>query len=273
MDRDAKMSRTSVEVAHTRVGDEGQPLIVLHGLFGAGSNWRTIAHGLKDCRSVYLLDARNHGRSPHTPITDYATMAADVAAFMDRHSIASADILGHSMGGKTAMHLALNQPERVSRLLVVDIVPAPSPNDYQPLIDALLALPIEQFTRRSEAAQILARSVADPGLRTFLLQNLSSTANGFEWRINLTVLRDCIPALLAFDCESSQCFAGPTAFIRGARSEYVTDEAHRSRISELFPKASIHTVLDAGHWVHAEQPALFLQAARSFLQCPDYDNR
>ena len=256
----------SVELAYTRVGETGPPLLVLHGLFGAGSNWRTIARGLEDCRSVYLLDARNHGSSPHTAMMDYAAMAADVEAFMDRHAIESADILGHSMGGKTAMQLALHRPQRVSRLLVVDIAPAPSPSNHLALIDTLLALPIEQFTRRSEVDQRLAQSEADAVLRAFLLQNISTTANGFKWRINLAVLRECMPALLAFDCEPALVFNGPTAFIRGARSEYVTDK-HSVRIAELFPAASIHTVPDAGHWVHAEQAALFLRAARSFLRC------
>jgi esterase len=260
--------KPSVDLAHTRVGETAPPLLVLHGLFGAGSNWRTIARGLEDCRSVYLLDARNHGRSPHTATTDYAAMAADVEAFMDVHAIESADILGHSMGGKTAMHLALHRPHRVSRLIVVDIAPAPSPSDHLALIDTLLALPIEQFTRRADVDQHLAQSEADAGLRAFLLQNLSTTADGFKWRINLAALRDCMPALLAFDCEPAVVFNGPTTFIRGARSPYVSDE-HHADIHALFPRSTIHTVAGAGHWVHAEQAALFVQATRSFLQCPD----
>ena len=130
------MSVSTVKLSHVLVGEAGPPLIVLHGLFGAASNWRTIARGLDDCRSVYLLDARNHGNSPHAPLMSYAAMAADVKAFMDSNAIESADIIGHSMGGKTAMHLALHSPQRVSRLLIVDIAPASSPSDHLPLIDA-----------------------------------------------------------------------------------------------------------------------------------------
>jgi len=243
-------------------------LLVLHGLFGAGSNWRTIARGLDDCRSVYLLDARNHGTSPHAATMNYRAMAADVEAFMDANEIESADILGHSMGGKTAMHLALHRPRRVSRLLIVDIAPAPSPSDHLPLIDALLALPLEQFKRRADVDQALAQSVADAGLRAFLLQNLNNTQSGFQWRINFAVLRECMPALLAFDTDQTTPFTGQTVFIRGAHSEYVADH-HAGRIGELFPAAAIHTVPDAGHWVHAEQATLFLQAARAFLQCTE----
>ncbi len=255
-----------IGLSHTRVGESGPPLLVLHGLFGSGSNWRSIARGLQDCRSVYLLDARNHGASPHTSTMNYAAMAADVEAFMDRNTMPSADIIGHSMGGKTAMHLALHHPRRVSRLLIVDIAPAPSPSDNMALIDTLLALPLTRFQRRAEVDQALAQSVTDAGLRAFLLQNLSNTASGFKWRINLAAVRECMPALLGFDANRAVPFAGPTTFIRGAHSEYVTDR-DIDKIHELFPAAAIHTVPAAGHWVHAEQAEAFLQAARAFLQC------
>jgi esterase len=255
-----------IGLSHARVGDSGPPLLVLHGLFGSGSNWRGIARGLQDCRSVYLLDARNHGASPHTPTMNYAAMAADVEAFMDRNAMPSADIIGHSMGGKTAMHLALHSPLRVSRLLIVDIAPAPSPSDHGALIETLLALPLTRFTRRTEVDQALAQCVTDAGLRAFLLQNLSNTASGFRWRINLAAVRDCMPALLGFDASRAVPFAGPTTFIRGEHSEYVTDR-DIDRIRKLFPTAGIHTVPAAGHWVHAEQAGAFVQAARAFLQC------
>lgn len=256
----------TVALSHSRVGETGPALLVLHGLFGAGSNWRSIARGLSDCRSVYLLDARNHGASPHTSQVSYRAMAADVEAFMDHHNIATADIIGHSMGGKTAMQLALHHPSRVSQLLIVDIAPAPSPSDHLPLIDALLALPVADFTRRSQVDEALAQDVADAGLRAFLLQNLSHTANGFAWRINLPVLRERMPELLSFDADQALPFSGPTTFIRGSQSNYLIDK-HTARINELFPAAQQHTVANAGHWLHAEQPKLFLQAAREYLRC------
>lgn len=261
------MSESTVELSHARIGESGPALFVLHGLFGSGTNWRSIARGLADCRSVYLLDARNHGTSAHAEQMSYAAMAADVEAFMAAHAIDTADFIGHSMGGKTAMHLALHRPQRISRLLIVDIAPTPSPSDHLPMIDALLALPLERFKRRSDADKALAEHVTEAGLRAFLLQNMSATADGFKWRINLPVLRERMPALLEFATQAATPFSGPALFVRGENSAYITDE-HASLISELFPAAHTISVPGAGHWVHAEQPAAFLHIAREFLQCP-----
>ncbi len=257
----------AVALAHQRLG-EGPPLLVLHGLFGSGTNWRSIARGLAGCRSVHLLDARNHGASPHHRVMDYAAMARDVDAFMARARIERADVIGHSMGGKTAMHLALTAPQRVARLLVVDIAPVPSASDHVPLIEAMLALPLARLSRRAEADEALARSVPDAALRAFLLQNLASGESGLAWRINLPAVRDNMPALLGFDAPTGEPFRGDTLFLRGALSDYVLDE-HVAAIHAHFPAARVDTVAGAGHWVHAEQPQRFVQAARAFLGCAD----
>ncbi len=263
------MSATTdtVDIAHQTLG-EGPPLLVLHGLFGSGVNWRSIARGLARCRTVHLLDARNHGASPHHPHMDYPALARDVAAFMDREGIARADVIGHSMGGKTAMRLALDAPDRVARLMVVDIAPAPSGSDHLPLIEALLALPLAEFTRRAEADEALATEVAEAGLRAFLLQNLASREGGLGWRINLPAIRDNMAALLGFDGPAGHPFEGEALFVRGALSDYVRDD-HLPDIRARFPAARVETVMDAGHWVHAEQPQRFLALARAFLGCAD----
>ena len=244
----------------------GPPLLILHGLFGSGTNWRSVARGLADCRHVFVLDLRNHGHSPHHDEMDYTVLAADVAAFMDDAGIEVADIIGHSMGGKTAMRLALDSPERVSRLMVVDIAPAPSGSDHLPLIDAMLAMPVNRYTRRSEADTALAATVAESSLRSFLLQNLTGGPQGLRWRINLPAIRAAMPALVSFPLGEDEIYPGEAVFVRGALSDYVREE-HAGTIARHFPGAQLQTVQDAGHWVHAEQPECFLEIARRFLGC------
>jgi pimeloyl-ACP methyl ester carboxylesterase len=255
----------ALTLSHQRIG-EGPPLIVLHGLFGSSTNWRGVARALADCRSVHLLDARNHGASPHAAQMDYALQAGDVAAYMDSAGIASADVIGHSMGGKTAMRLALDAPARVSRLMVVDIAPAPSDSDHRPLIEAMLAMPVQRYARRAEADAALAASVADPALRAFLLQNLTARGTGMGWRIDLGAIRDSMPALLGFEAAPGARYLGAVLFVRGARSHYLRAE-HEPAIRAHFPAARIATIDGAGHWVHAEQPQRFVALAREYLGC------
>lgn len=255
----------AISLSHQHLGD-GPPLIVLHGLFGSATNWRGVARALADCRTVHLLDARNHGTSPHDAHMDYASLAGDVLAYMDRAGIASTDLIGHSMGGKTAMRLALDAPARVARLMVVDIAPGPSGSDHLPLIDAMLAMPVHRYTRRAEADDALADTVSDPALRAFLLQNLVPDGAGMRWRINLATIRACMPALLGFDATPGARFAGETLFVRGELSDYVRDE-HAQPIRAHFPAARTHTIRDAGHWVHAEQPQRFVAVAREYVGC------
>jgi esterase len=251
---------------HQQSLGSGPPLLILHGLFGCGTNWRSIARGLQDCRRVFLLDLRNHGDSPHHEGMDYPTLAADVRAFMDDAGIDEADVIGHSMGGKTAMRLAMDSPKRVSRLMVVDIAPAPSGSDHLPLIDAMMAIPVERLTRRAQADAALAATVAEASLRAFLLQNLKNGPHGLRWRIDLERIRAAMPALVAFPLGEDECYRGDTMFVRGALSDYVREE-HAGAITRHFPTARVESVPDAGHWVHAEQPALFLDIARRFLGC------
>ena len=259
---------TPIHLNHQHLG-LGSPLVILHGLFGNGTNWRSTARRLSECRKIYLPDARNHGTSDHAPSMDYLTLAQDALNFMDRQGLNDADIMGHSMGGKTAMHLALAAPERVRSLLIVDIAPEVSPSDHLPLIEAMQALPLDQIKQRREADEALSISVSDAGLRAFLLQNLITENNQLSWRIDLTAIRSAMPDLLDFPSPPRQAqYSGSVLFLRGQRSNYVLDKSESS-IKALFPKAKIQTIANAGHWPHAEQPEEFTNAVKTFLGCKD----
>lgn len=253
----------SVDLAYQAIGT-GPPLLVLHGLFGSGTNWRGIARRLAAGHRVVLVDLRNHGVSPHTPLMDYPAMAADVRALLDRLGLPQAALLGHSMGGKTAMTLALETPQRVARLVVVDIAPVTSPGDHGPLIDAMRTIDPGRMTRRAQADQALAPAIPDATLRAFLLQNLVAAGGGYRWRIDLDAIAASMPALLGFPDPGRRHFEGPALFVRGARSRYVCDTDYE-RIAKLFPAARVVSIAGAGHWVHAERPEALLETVTAFL--------
>ena len=253
-----------VALESTVVG-QGRPALILHGLFGSGANWRTIARRLGARLECHLVDQRNHGRSPHARGMAYPDLAADVLAYLDTHRIDRAGLIGHSMGGKTAMTLALTAPERVRWLVVADIAPAPSPSDHGPIVDALKALPVESLASRGGADAALAPAIPDPGLRRFLLQNLLAGDSGLRWRIDLDAIAHARPDLAGFPSMSAHAaYEGPTLFLRGESSDYV-GARHAPRIRALFPAASIVTVAAAGHWLHAEQPAAVTARIEAFL--------
>ena len=238
----------------------GVPVVILHGLLGSSSNWRSIARKLAENAQVFTLDLPNHGDSPHVARMSYPAMADDVRAFLDARAIDSATLVGHSMGGKAAMRLALDAPHRVHRLVVVDIAPTPSAHNHLPWLRAMAALDLTRVTRRAEADAALAQAVPDAAMRQFLLQNLVASDGAFAWRINIAAIESSLPALLDFPVdEHVRPYTGPTRFLRGALSDYV-QEKDQAAIRALFPRAEIVTIEDAGHWIHAEQPARFLEA-------------
>ena len=253
-----------VALASTEIGT-GPPALVLHGLFGSGTNWRTIARRLGSRLECHLVDQRNHGRSPHARGMAYPALAADVLTYLDANRLDRAGLIGHSMGGKTAMTLALTAPERVRWLIVADIAPALSPSDHRPILQALRALGLDTLDSRVAADAALARSVADPGLRQFLLQNLVHGDGGLRWRIDLEAIAEALPDLTGFPPTApGAAYPGPTLFLRGERSDYLTVH-HEPRIGALFPRASIDTIAGAGHWLHAEQPAAVTERIARFL--------
>jgi pimeloyl-ACP methyl ester carboxylesterase len=250
----------SVTLSYRSEGSAGPPVIILHGLLGSSGNWRSIARRLSARHRVFSLDLRNHGDSPHAEDMSYATMAEDVRAFLDAHGIEAATVIGHSMGGKTAMRLALDHPGRMERLVVVDIAPSVSEHDHVPVLQAMAALDTARVARRSDAERMLEAAIPDAGMRMFVLQNLAAGEDGFAWRINLEAIERSLPALLDFPVDADvRPFSGPTLFLRGALSDYVR-ASDESAIRRLFPRADIVTIEGAGHWVHAEQPARFLEA-------------
>ena len=196
-----------VGLASTVVG-KGTPALVLHGLFGSGTNWRTIARRLADRLECHLVDQRNHGRSPHAHAMAYPELAADVLAYLDARGIGRAGLIGHSMGGKTAMTLALLAPARVRWLVVADIAPARSPSDHRPILDALRSMPLAAIASRGEADAALASTVSDPALRQFLLQNVVSDGAGLRWRIDLEAIAAALPELTDFPVTGNPSVVG-----------------------------------------------------------------
>jgi pimeloyl-ACP methyl ester carboxylesterase len=253
----------TLELHYQRTG-EGYPLLILHGLFGTLTNWQTAARGLAPLRSVYTLDLRNHGRSPHSDDAGYAAMAGDIFEFLDRHRLPQADLLGHSLGGKVAMVAALRDPSRISALVVADMTPRATPPRHDDVFGALDAFDPATVSSRAEADAAMAPLLPDPGVRQFLLTNLQRGEDGrYRWRMNLPVLRRSYAAHLE-GVDSPRPYPGPALFVAGARSSYVTAGDHDA-IHRLFPAARILTLPDSGHWVHVDQPALFLRAVQEFL--------
>jgi pimeloyl-ACP methyl ester carboxylesterase len=247
------------------VTGEGPPLVVLHGLFGAARNWRMIARGLADGYRVWCLDLRNHGESPWDDDMSYEAMAGDVRAFMVRHGIEGAAVMGHSMGGKAAMTLALSHPELVGALIVVDIAPVSRPPDLRSYVRAMADIDLSAVSRRAEVGELLAPAVEDRSVRAFLLQNLVMTDGVLQWRLNLDVIGRLMEAIGGFpETLLERQYAGPTHFISGALSVYLGPE-HRDLILSLFPATTMSVIAGAGHWLHAEKPDSFLRALRRFL--------
>jgi len=255
----------TVDLAYTETG-HGPPLIVLHGLFGSKRNWASIARRLSADYRVLTVDLRNHGESPWDPAMDYPTMAEDVARLVRRHAGGRATLVGHSMGGKVAMTLALEDANLVDRLAVVDIAPATSGSDLLGYIRHMRALDIERFSRRSEVEAALAEAIETPAIRAFLAHNVQSDDGGLRWQLNLEAIEERFDDILDFpDYPHGHSYRKPTVFIVGAASDYVQPH-HHAEIERLFPKAGIDVVPGAGHWVHAEQPSAFVDRLTAFLE-------
>jgi pimeloyl-ACP methyl ester carboxylesterase len=254
----------AVDLSFSETG-AGDPLVILHGLFGAKRNWASIARQLAPHRRVLTVDLRNHGESPWDDVHDYPALADDVAALLETRIGGPAAVMGHSMGGKAAMVLALARPELVERLLVVDIAPARSagaPIDY---LRAMRGLPLGSFTRRTEVDEALAHTIPEPAIRAFLTQNAVRGPAGLAWGVNLDAIERSFEAIRGFpEVPAGRSFAKPTVFMAGGKSEYVQPQ-HRAEIERLFPAATIEIIPEAGHWVHADAPAAFLEAVNRFL--------
>ncbi|MDO8907162.1 MAG: alpha/beta fold hydrolase [Pseudohongiella sp.] len=247
---------------------DGEPLLILHGLFGSLQNWAWHCKKLSENFSVYALDLRNHGASPHDDKMNYQLMANDVLEFMDDHRIESAHILGHSMGGKVAMQLALLAPERVKRLVIADVAPVHyggERGEHDEIFEGLCALDTDSLSSRADADARLAQYVDDEVVRQFLLSNLvRADSGGFRWRINLPVLKASYPRLREAPV-AEKPYEGEVLFVRGDLSDYILPQ-HRDEVLRLFPKAKVKTITQTGHWLHAEKPDTFYRIVSDFLR-------
>lgn len=244
--------------------EEGAPLIILHGLYGNQGNWSVLARQLAERYAVYAFDARNHGQSPWADSMRLEEMVIDVADTMSGLGISSAHVLGHSMGGKTAMLLALQQQQRVRSLVVVDIAPVAYANANDDVLQALVALDLTALRSRAEAENQLAQRIERKAVRDFLLANLQRSPDGkFQWRINLPVIQQYFAEVTGWP-EHGLVYEGPALFIRGDLSAYILPE-HYASISQQFPYAVLKTVANAGHWVHSEKPEAVQRLVGNFL--------
>ena len=244
----------------------GPPLVLLHGLFGSSGNWRSIARALASTHTVHSVDLRNHGASPWADSMDYVEMAADVLQLIERLRLDRPTVLGHSMGGKTAMALALLHPARVERLVVVDIAPVSYADTLTPFAEAMRGADVVAAASRAEVQRRLQQTVPDHGVVPFLMQNLVTRNDHFDWRLNLLGISLAMPALCAFPSALlGMRFDGPVTVLCGEHSDYV---AHHdaAQFSPMFSQVVIEVIAEAGHWVHADQPAEFLTRLRQALQ-------
>jgi esterase len=251
-------------LAHSAARPVAPTLVIAHGLYGSGRNWGVIARRLSDRRAVVAVDMRNHGDSPRKATQSYPDMAADLAEVIENLG-PPVDLLGHSMGGKAAMQLALTRPELIRRLVVADIAPVPYTHDQARHVDAMASLDLSRISTRAEAdASLAGAGVEDAALRAFFLQSLDLRAKPPHWKLNLSVLQAEMPQIIGWPGTEGR-FEGPALFLTGADSHYVRPE-HRDTIRALFPKARFAKIPGAGHWLHAEKPREFEETVRVFLE-------
>jgi esterase len=249
---------------YRELGEGNPPIVILHGVFGSSDNWLTVSKGLAETHKIYLLDARNHGQSPHTDEFNYDIMADDLFEFINQHQLVKPIIIGHSMGGKTVMKFAVKYPDAFSKMVVVDISPRYYKPHHQTIIAGLNAIPIDNLKTRQEADDILKTFEPELGVRQFLLKNIyRNDDNGFSWRMNFEVIKNKIENIGEALYEGAK-ITKPTLFVRGANSKYI-QEKDIELIRTIFSDVSISTVEGSGHWVQAEKPKEFLEAVKKFL--------
>jgi esterase len=247
-----------------RKAGEGAPLVILHGLFGSSDNWFTLSKVFAESFTVYTIDQRNHGQSPHTDDFNYRLLTEDLEEFLTENKIEDAIVIGHSMGGKAAMNLAIKNPSLISKLIVVDIAPKSYPVHHDQILEGLTAIPLATLSSRNEADKILSEFVPEIDVRQFLLKNLSRNSEGkFEWKINVSAIENHIEEI-GQGMQYEGVFTKPTLFIKGARSNYFKP-GDDELILKLFPAAKME-ILDTGHWVQAEKPQEFTQTVLNFLK-------
>lgn len=252
-------------IYHRQMGVEGgEPLLVIHGLFGSLENLGVVSRQLSDTYSIYALDLPNHGRSEHTDNISLQSMADAVVAWMKSHHLEQAHFLGHSLGGKVSMEIALRYPERVNRLIVADIAPVAYSRRHQDVFDAFHAVDLTSLKKRGDADKQMQPHVSELSTRNFLLKNLDKNDQGWFWRMNLEGLLAAYDELIAANTQQFSAFTGRVLFIKGEHSPYILPE-HRDAILALFPNAGVKVINGTDHWLHAQKPDIFVGIARRFL--------
>ncbi len=254
------------DILHANILGAGTPLLILHGFLGMSDNWKTLGNQYADEGfQVHLIDQRNHGKSFWSSKLSYDLLAEDLLRYMDHHNLPQAVILGHSMGGKTAMRFACTYPQRVEKLIVADIAPKYYPPHHQQILDGLNAMDLPSYSSRGDADKALKAHIPDFGTRQFLLKNLYWKEKGLlAFRFNLEVLTNEYEAV-GEAIGPGESFPGSTLFLRGDRSEYIAP-ADEDEIRKHFPFASVITISNAGHWLHAENPEEFFSRSMEFLR-------
>ncbi|MEO9894008.1 alpha/beta fold hydrolase [Aurantibacter sp.] len=255
-----------MKLLHSKIIGEGQPLLILHGFLGMSDNWKTLGNKYAEKGfQVHLIDQRNHGKSFWSDEFNYELLASDIVAYLHHHQKEKCSIIGHSMGGKTAMQFASSYPNYLEKIIIADIAPKYYPPHHQNIIDALNMLNLSEIDSRSGAESELEKHISEFGIRQFLLKNLYWINKGeLGWRFNLSVLSEKMEEI-GENIASSSIFEGQTLFLKGDRSEYVI-AADEGNIKNHFPNAQIETIDNAGHWLHAENPVQFFKKSLSFLK-------
>ena len=254
-----------MQLLHSQIFGSGKPLLILHGFLGMSDNWKTLGNQYAENGfEVHLLDQRNHGKSFQSNEFNYDLLIEDLKYYMTHHNIEKAIILGHSMGGKTAMQFACTYPEKVEKLLIADIAPKYYPPHHQPIINALNKINVSELSSRTEADEQLSKYIKDFGTRQFLLKNLYWKEKGkLDFRFNLDVLTDKMEEV-GENISTTASYAGPSLFLRGDKSEYIAIDDY-PLIKRHVPNAIIEVVEKAGHWLHAENPKQFYELSYNFM--------
>jgi pimeloyl-ACP methyl ester carboxylesterase len=250
---------------HFQTYGHGAPVLILHGLFGSLQNWQTISRRLGTHFQVFALDQRNHGASPHSAEMNYRVMVEDLLEFLESQHLNRASLIGHSMGGKTAMMFSLLYPERVDKLIGADIAPRGYPPHHQQILEALMGLNLSSFRSRGEIDAALATAIPEIAVRQFLLKNLAHEPNGgFSWKLNLPAIQANYSRLNEA-MPNDHSFDRPALFLRGEASDYIRD-SDWPLLQQLFPRAELVTLPAAGHWLHVDAAEKFLAAVQKFLE-------
>lgn len=252
---------------YRQYSEQGEPLLILHGLFGSLANWGWHSKQLADEYAVIGMDLRNHGESPHADELNYPVMAEDVRETLQHLGIDKCSIIGHSMGGKVAMQLALNYPDMVNKLIIVDIAPVTYPSKadgHLRVMEGMNALNLGEISNRADAEELLEDYIEDEATRKFVLTNIVRNEDGsYGWRLNLPAIEKHYDELRQKPTGENP-FNGPTLFVRGDLSNYI-HKKHEPEILELFPNASVKSIMECGHWLHADKPKVFQKIVKGFL--------